>query len=141
MPRAFVLLPRRVFRLLVIPAFTGLLLTGCADPAVYEWNLKNAYITPWTHLSPSDHEEIVRLVSYANNDRIEGITSHAPWDDGSTVTVYTNGNSDRNDYRYWTGYSLKKENGKWRITFSGDSSPIIAQMTLSESWPKTKRGR
>jgi hypothetical protein len=111
------------------------------DRAVYEWNLKHAYITPWTHLSPSDHEEIVRMISYANNEPIAGITSHRPWKDGSTVTVFTNGNTDRNDYKYWTGYELKKENGKWLITLHGDASPIIAQLVLSEQWPKPKKGR
>jgi hypothetical protein len=125
----------------VILGLGWLLLTGCVDRAVYEWNLKHAYVTPWTHLSPSDHEEIVRLISSANNEPIAGMTSHPPWDDGSTVTVYTDGNTDRNESKYWTGYSLKKENGKWRVTFHGDASPIIAQMALSEQQPKPKKRR
>ena len=116
----------------VFVGLLGILLTGCADRAVYEWSLKHAYITPWTHLSPSDHEEIVRLISSANSEPIVGITSHRPSKDGSIVTVFTNGNTDRNDDKFWTGYELKKKDGKWRITFHGEASPMIAHLAMSK---------
>lgn len=116
-------------RLIVVFLFSALV--ACTNRAIYEWNLKHACVTPWTHLSKSDREEIIRIISRDNVNPIMGITEHRPWDDGSTVSVFT-GNTYRNDNSFWTGYSLKKENGQWRVTFFGDSSPIIAQLALSE---------
>jgi hypothetical protein len=107
-------------------------LAGCAaDRARLEWNLKHAYVTPWTHLSSSDREEIIRIISRDSEEHIIGIAEHRPSPDGSTISVFT-GETNQKEYKFWTGYDLKKHEGKWRVTFFGASSPIIAKLALSK---------
>ncbi len=114
----------------VLMVFAMLGLAGCAENR-YRWNLTHAYVTPWTHLSPADHDAIVRLISYRDQMPIIGITHHRPSKDGSTISVFT-GNVNQLTYSYYHGYDLEKENGTWRITFHGDASHTITGLSLSE---------
>lgn len=125
---------RRIFvGLLALATFSG------CTAQLYNWNLKYAYVTPWTHLSPADREAIVRLISDRAEDPIIGITEEPPSpDDGSTISVYT-GSWERGTERSWHGYNLKKENGKWRVTFHGDCSHTIANLDLSGQFRKIQR--
>jgi hypothetical protein len=100
---------------------------GCTS---YDWNLKHAYVTPWTHLSRSDYEEIVRLVSDAAEDPIIGITCHKKTKDQSRIEVIT-GTTDRFTDRSWHGYTLRKTNEEWRIVFHGDASHTVANLVLA----------
>jgi hypothetical protein len=107
----------------------ALALCGCAAQR-YQWNLTHAYITPWTHLSPQDHDAIVRLISYRDQMPIIGISAHPADDRGATISVYT-GNVDQITYSFWHGYDLSKVGGRWHIVFDGDSSHTIAELDLS----------
>jgi hypothetical protein len=117
-------------------AVAGLLaLCGCAVDR-YQRNLTAAYVTPWTHLSPADHEAIVRLITDIDERPLIGISAHDEQKkDGSTISVYT-GQRDQTTYHFWHGYDLKKEHGKWRVVFHGDCSPIIANFDL---WGEMRR--
>jgi hypothetical protein len=101
--------------------------TGCT---FYDWNLKHAYVTPWTHLSHSDRDEIVRLISDAAQDPIIGITRHKEAKDQSKIEVIT-GTTDRFTDRSWHGYTVQKIDGKWRIVFHGDASHTVANLVLA----------
>jgi hypothetical protein len=104
--------------------------SGCTEQ-LYRWNLKYAYVTPWTHLSSADREAIVRLISDRAEDPIIGITEEPlSREDGSTLSVYT-GSQEKGTERSWHGYNLKKEGNQWRVTFHGDCSHTIATLDLS----------
>jgi hypothetical protein len=98
-------------------------------------NLKHAYITPWTHLTPADGDAIVRLISNRDQQPIIGISAHRRKKDGSTISVYTGReytvSVDSATYKSWHGYDLAKKSGTWRITFHGDCSHTIANLDLS----------
>jgi hypothetical protein len=110
-----------------VPLLVLLAITGCTS---YDWNVKHAYVTPWTHLSRPDHDEIIRLVSNSAQDPIIGITGHKKVNDQSEIDVFT-GTADRFTDRSWHGYTLQKKDGKWRITFDGDVSHTVANLILS----------
>lgn len=121
-------------------AIALLLLCGCTDNR-YRQNFTSAYVTPWTHLSTADHEAIVRLITDIDQQPLIGISAHEPnKENGSTVSAYT-GNVNQTTYHFWHGYDLKKEKGKWRVTFHGDSSPIIANLDLSGQFRRIRRER
>lgn len=105
-------------------------LLGVSGCTFYDWNLKHAYVTPWTHLSHSDREEIVRLISDAAQDPIIGITRHKKAKDQSKIEVIT-GTMDRFTDRSWHGYTVQRVDGKWRIVFHGDASHTVANLVLS----------
>jgi hypothetical protein len=117
--------PRVLF---IVAAFA---FTSCAADR-YHWNLTHAYVTPWTHLSAADHDAIVRLISFKDQNPIIGISAHRPDKKrGDTISVYT-GNVNQTTYSFWHGYDLKKEaDGTWRIVFDGDCSHTIAGFDLS----------
>ena len=110
-------------------AFLLLALVSCAHDR-YRWNLMHAYITPWTHLSQSDVQEIVRLVSYATPQPLVGITTDRKGREPGKVNVIT-AYSDASIPDHCTGFELQKIAGKWKITFQGSSSETIAGLTLS----------
>ena len=114
-------------RYALVLALVFLATAGCT---FYDWNVKHAYVTPWTHLSRSDRDEIIRLVSNSAQDPIIGITAHKKARDKSEIEVIT-GTTDRFTDRSWHGYTLQKKDGRWRITFDGDASHTIANLVLS----------
>ena len=120
-------------------AFVVIAFAGCAEDR-YAWNLSHAYITPWTHLSPVDHDAIVRLISSIDQMPIIGISAHRPDKRRSTISVYT-GNVDQSTYSYWHGYDLTKEGGRWRIAFHGDCSHTIASLDLSGEMHELEKKR
>jgi hypothetical protein len=130
---------RLIVGLLVLSA-----LSACATDR-YQWNLKRAYITPWTHLSPADRDAIGRLISDRDQQPIIGISAHRRRKDGSTVSVYTGREYtvpvDPATYKSWHGYDLATKSGKWRITFHGDCSHTIANLDLSGQFRRLRQER
>jgi hypothetical protein len=55
----------------------ALAVTACAESR-YRSNVQHAPVTRWTHLSRSDYEQVVRLVSHATHQPIIGITTAPP---------------------------------------------------------------
>ena len=110
-----------------VPLLVFLTITGCT---FYDWNVKHAYVTPWTHLSRSDRDEIIRLISNSAQDPIIGITAHKKARDRPEIDVFT-GTTDRFTDRSWHGWTLQKKDGRWRITLDGDVSHTVANLILS----------
>ena len=94
-------------RLLVI--VLPLALLGCGSD-LYQWNLSHAYVTPQTHISRADFEQIVSVATHATGQTVLQISPLSASRVGHPeVSVAT---SDQN-------LDLVKENGTWRITSKG----------------------
>jgi hypothetical protein len=57
----------------VLPLLAVCVLTSCETDR-YQWNLSHAYVTPQTHLSRSDFEQIIQLVTHATVDPVGQIS-------------------------------------------------------------------
>jgi CelD/BcsL family acetyltransferase involved in cellulose biosynthesis len=71
-----------------IPLGSFLALTACAESR-YRSNLQHAPLTRWTHLSRSDYEQVVRIVSYSTQQPIIGITTDHARSDSTHLHVIT----------------------------------------------------
>src|SRR5436305_7718081 len=101
---------------IVVTAAT-LVLSACAEDAAtrYAYNMRYAYVAPWTHLSAADRSEIIRLVSAATGKRIKGICRCTP--NSAEISVFT-------DFAEaaprWTLFTLQKHSNRWQITSRDD---------------------
>jgi hypothetical protein len=104
---------------------------GCAEDAEerYAHNLRQAYVTAWTRLSAADRSEIVRLVSAATGQRIQGICSCTP--NSKEISVFT---SFPEGSPRWTLFLLEKHGNRWQI-MSKDSDFSSAMATAMLSYP------
>jgi len=118
-------------RISALLTLVAVVVAGCAEDR-YRWNLAHAYVTPWTHLSQSDLEQIVRLVSHATPQPIRGITTYRKRGDQNKIHVIT-AYADNSIADHCTGFEVEKIGGKWRITFQGSSSDTVAGLVLSGS--------
>jgi hypothetical protein len=71
--------------------------------------MRYAYVTPWTHLSAADRREIVRLVSAATGQKIQGICSCRP--NSVEISVFTS----IPDAPRWVLFRLEKHANRWQI--------------------------
>ncbi len=105
-----------------------LVLTACAESR-YRSNLQHAPLTRWTHLSRSDYEQVVRIVSYSPISLSWAITTDHAKSDSTHLHVIT-GYSD-SEIQRWHGIHLEKRAAGWHITFKGEVSPMMAEWLLS----------
>ena len=126
--RGLCLLSNDAMHKLAFLLLASLAFTACAESR-YRSNVKQAPVTPWTQLSRSDYEEVVRLVSNSTNQPIIGITTDHAKNDSTHLHVIT-GFRDSSTQR-WTGIHLEKRAGRWRIRSQGEISPFTARMILS----------
>ena len=110
----------------IIILVTAFFIAGCATHN-YRRNLANAYITPWTHISHADGEEIIGLVSNETAEPIIGISAYRRVP--SEIEVIT-GKTSQEEYETWHGYTLKKIDGRWKISFHGEISHSVAIIIL-----------
>jgi hypothetical protein len=114
--------------LVVVAVFV---LSGCAADRCH-YAMTHAYVSPWTHLPPAELEQVICTVSRATPQPVVGVTAHKG--NPGTITVITS-TSDETMSDHCTAFNLKKQNGEWRITFSGSSSDSIANGILAGGIP------
>ena len=93
-------------RLLVI--VLPLALLAC-ESDLYRWNLTHAYVTPQTHISRADFEQIVHVATHATGQTVLQISPLTPTRRGPQVSVATSDQS----------LVVAKENGTWHVTIKG----------------------
>lgn len=108
-----------------------LALTACVEDR-YRWNAQHAVVTRWTHLQPGEREEIIRLVSAATRQPIDGITADQPKNGHRRILVYTGFHNS--EIIPWTEFQLEKRSGSWEIVGRDEISPGMA--TIMESMPE-----
>lgn len=90
-------------RLLVI--VLPLALLAC-ETDLYQWNLSHAYVTPQTHISRADFEQIVQVATHATGQTVLQISPLPPTKRGRPqVSVDTSDQS----------LVVVKENGTWHV--------------------------
>jgi len=110
--------------------FLCIALTGCSSAeSRYATTIQHVYVSRWTHLTAADREQIVRLVSTATRQPLQGITT---WKRGSPdVAVYT-GFPDADTELYpWTEFRLQKHGTGWTIIAREVISPGMATILLT----------
>jgi hypothetical protein len=74
---------------------------------LYRWNLSHVYVTPQTHISRADFEQIVQVATHATGQTVLQISAPSSTRAGHMqVSVATTDQS----------LDLAKENGTWQIT-------------------------
>jgi hypothetical protein len=104
---------------------------GCAEDR-YAYNLRRAYVTPWTHLSPADQSEIVRVVSAATEQGIQAISTCKS--SSVQITVFTgfSGAGDGFGERFrWHEFVLEKHSNRWQIVSQDSISPTVARIFIT----------
>ena len=94
-----------------LPIFASLTLVAC-ETDLYRWNLAHAYVTPQTHLSRGDFEQIVQIVTHATGQPILGISPLPSSGRQLRVSVDTGNGSPQS-------LELRKDGSTWRITLKG----------------------
>ncbi len=108
-----------------------LVFSGCAADR-YAYNMRRAHVTPWTHLSPEDRSEIVRLVSAATEQGIQGITKgSASAKRISVFTGFSEAGAGVGERFRWHEFVLEKQSNRWRILSQDSISPTVGGMLLS----------
>jgi hypothetical protein len=108
--------------------FLALTLCAC-ETERYASNIRRTYVTPWTHLSPPERDELVRLISETTRQPIQGITVWAP---GSReVAVYTGFTDASTEINPWTEFKLEKRSSHWRIVSHDIISTGMATILLT----------
>src|SRR5688572_12511178 len=102
---------------MVVAAAAALSLSACAEhvATTYAYNMRYAYVAPWTHLSAADRSEIIRLVSAATAKRIKGICRCTP--NSSEISVFTDFPEGT---PRWTSFTLEKHSNRWQIISRDD---------------------
>ena len=84
-------------------------LVAC-ESDLYHWNLSHAYVTPQTHISRSDFEQIVQAATHATGQTVLQISPLSATRDGHPqVSVDSSDQS----------LVLAKKNGTWQVTAKG----------------------
>jgi hypothetical protein len=108
-----------------------LAVTGCAEDR-YAYNMRRAYVTPWTHLSPADRSEIVRLVTAATEQGIQGISKgRSNSKQISVFTGFSGAEAGVGERFRWHEFVLEKHSNRWHIVSQQSTSPSVGSMLLS----------
>jgi hypothetical protein len=108
-----------------------LAVSGCAED-LYAYNMRRASVTPWTQLSPADWSEIVRLVTAATEQGIQGITkSPSNSKQISVFTGFSGAGAGVGERFRWHEFLLEKRASRWQIVSQDCISPFLAQLSLS----------
>ena len=104
---------------------------GCAEDR-YAYNLRRAYVTPWTHLSPADQSEIVRLVSGATEQGIQAIsTCRSRSEQIFVFTGFSEAGYGIGERFRWHEFVLEKHSGRWQIVSHDSISPTVARIFIT----------
>jgi hypothetical protein len=110
--------------------FPVVALTACSSAeSRYTANIEHVYVSRWTHLTAADREQIVRLVSTATRQPLQGITT---WKPGSPdVAVYTGFRDADTELNPWTEFRMQKHATGWKIISKDVISPGMATILLT----------
>jgi hypothetical protein len=114
---------------LLAPIIAASAIVACATDR-YHSNLRQVYVTPWSHVARGDIERVVALVTRATPQPIVGLTQ----DRGKhrkvfVCTCWPDENHPAEDV--CTGFELQKKADDWHIVFRGSMSRIVVGLTLS----------
>jgi hypothetical protein len=108
-----------------------LVLSACAEDR-YAHNMRQAYVTRWTHLSAADRSEIVRIVSAQTEQGIQGITKGRVHPQQISVfTGFSEAGAGVGERFRWHEFVLEKKANHWHIVSQTDISPALGTMFLS----------
>jgi hypothetical protein len=113
----------------------ALALVACSSAdSRYAANIQHVYVSRWTHLAAADRDQIVRLVSTATRQPIQGVTT---WNRGSAdIAVYTGFPDADTELDPWTEFRMQKQASGWKIVSRGSLSPGMATILLTNQPPK-----
>jgi hypothetical protein len=114
---------------IITTACAGLVVSGCVQ-ARYRWNSQHVSITPWTHLSASDRDEVLQLLSRATRQPIIAISTHES-KTGLPQLYAVSGFDDPSEVNPWREYFLEKRRDGWHIFASGPVGQVSAGLMLS----------
>lgn len=114
---------------IITTACAGLVVSGCVQ-ARYRWNSQHVSITPWTHLSASDRDEVLQLLSRATRQPILAISTHES-KTGLPQLYAVSGFDDPSEVTPWREYFLEKRRGGWHIFANGPVGQVSAGLMLS----------
>jgi hypothetical protein len=111
--------------------FLSLAVGGCAEDR-YAYNMRRAHVTQWTHLSPADHSEIVRLVSAATEEGIQAISTCMSRSEQIFVfTGFSEAGDGIGERFRWHEFVLEKHSGRWQIVSHDSISPTVARIFIT----------
>lgn len=110
--------------------FLCIALAACSTAEYrYATNIQHVYVSRWTHLTAADREQIVRLVSTATRQPLQGITT---WKRGSPdIAVYTGFPEADTELYPWTEFGMQKHATGWKIISRHVISPGMATILLT----------
>ncbi|HMG06397.1 MAG TPA: hypothetical protein VK581_13140 [Chthoniobacterales bacterium] len=114
---------------IITTACAGLVVSGCVQ-ARYRWNSQHVSITPWTHLSASDRDEVLQLLSRTTRQPIIAISTHES-KTGLPQLYAVSGFDDPSEVNPWREYFLEKRRDGWHIFASGPVGQVSAGLMLS----------
>jgi hypothetical protein len=113
----------------IIALCATLVVAGCVEDR-YRHNSQHVSITPWTHLSTSDRDEVVRLLSRATRQPILAISTHES-KTGLPQLYAVSGFEETSEVNPWQEYFLEKRRDGWHIFASGPVGQVSAGLMLS----------
>lgn len=113
----------------IIAACLALLVSSCVDTR-YRWNSQHVSITPWTHLSASDRDQVLRLLSRTTRQPIIAISTHES-KNGLPQLYVVSGFEEASEVNPWREYFLEKRPDGWHIFASGPVGQVSAGLMLS----------
>ena len=122
-------LMRSLVLAIVTTACAGLVVSGCVE-ARYRSNSQHVSVTPWTHLSASDREAVLQVLSRATRQPILAISARSP-KRGLPQLYAVSGFEETSEVNPWREYFLEKRPDGWHIWASGPVGQVSAGMTLS----------
>ncbi|HVF70474.1 MAG TPA: hypothetical protein VM940_02600 [Chthoniobacterales bacterium] len=120
----------------IIALCAGVLFGGCVRDQ-YRSDSQRAYITPWTHLSASDREQVLQAFSRASRQPIIGITTHESKGRFPQLTIIS-GFDEPSEVNPWREYLLEKWPDGWHILGSSPIGQFISGLILSKPPPSLR---
>jgi hypothetical protein len=110
--------------------FLGIALGACSSAqSRYAANVQHVYVSHWTHLTAVDRDHIVRLVTAATRQPIQGITLQNAKASPTRISVFT---GFRNSEMVpWTEFALDKRADGWHIVSRSFISSGMATILLT----------
>jgi hypothetical protein len=106
-----------------------LVATSCVETRD-RYNSQHVSITPWTHLSTADRDDVLRLLSRATRQPIIAISTHES-KTGLPQLYAVSGFEETSEVNPWQEYFLEKRGDGWHIFASGPVGQVSAGLMLS----------
>jgi hypothetical protein len=113
----------------IIALCAALVIAGCVEDR-YRYNSQHVFIMEGTHLSTSDREEVLRLLSRETRQPILAISAHQS-KTGLPQLYAVSGFEETSEVNPWREYFLEKRRDGWHIFGSGPVGQVSASLMLS----------